>query len=473
MKIEQMREIANAVLYEGYLLYPYRHTAIKNRRRWTFGVVYPQAYSQANGEIEPWHMQTECLVTGSLTTTLDTYVRFLHLLVRTTEQAEGTKDTAKQTNDHEWSIASRMANEPWEEGIEREVVALNLSLAELAAQPRLVEITIPGGRIVEKDGSDATTVIREQQALTGMVSIAAEVVGPDLYKLRIRIENRTPHTNSLASQYTVMRHSFVSTHTILQVHEGSFISLMDPPEALREAAQTCQNHQTWPVLVGNEGERDSMLSSPIILYDYPQIAPESPGPLFDGTEIDEILILRIMTLSDEEKEEIRRGDQRARELLERVEALTPEQLKQLHGTIRNFHTSMQADTSIPTFNSFRQAEVPSFITDNTTNRAYSGEDYPPPVSIMIDGQEVKAGSRVRLHPQVRADAFDMLLAGKTARVEAIQQDFENRLYLVVTVDDDPGREQWDERILPAHRFYFFPQEVEPLDDSSTAARREL
>ena len=74
---------------------------------------------------------------------------------------------------------------------------------------------------------------------------------------------------------------------------------------------------------------------------------------------------------------------------------------------------------------------------------------------------------------MRADAFDMLLAGKTARVEAIQQDFENRLYLVVTVDDDPGREQWDERVLPAHRFYFFPQEVEPLDDSSTAARREL
>jgi hypothetical protein len=95
---------------------------------------------------------------------------------------------------------------------------------------------------------------------------------------------------------------------------------------------------------------------------------------------------------------------------------------------------------------------------------YPGEDYPPPASVLIAGKEVKAGDRVLLRPKARADAFDMLLDGKTARVEVIQQDFENRIYLVVTVDDDPGREQWDERVLPGHRFFFFPEEVEPLEE---------
>jgi len=101
---------------------------------------------------------------------------------------------------------------------------------------------------------------------------------------------------------------------------------------------------------------------------------------------------------------------------------------------------------------------------------FPGEDYPPPASILIAGREVKAGDCVRLHPKARADAFDMLLAGKTARVEMIHQDFENRLYLVVTLDDDPGREQWDERVLPGHRFFFFPEEVEPLANEDSARR---
>jgi hydrogenase maturation protease len=131
----------------------------------------------------------------------------------------------------------------------------------------------------------------------------------------------------------VLFQSFVSTHTILQVRHGSFISLMDPPQELQALAKQCQNLHTWPVLAGNEGERDAMISSPIILYDYPQIAPESPGALFDGTEIDEILSLRIMTLTDEEKEQMRQ-DERAREILERTEALTPEQFMKLHGAIR-------------------------------------------------------------------------------------------------------------------------------------------
>src|SRR5207253_5643542 len=124
------------------------------------------------------------------------------------------------------------------------------------------------------------------------------------------------------------------THTILQVSQGSFISLLDFPEELQVIVKGCQNLHTWPVLIGQEGGHDTLLSSPIILYDYPQIAPESPGALFDGAEIDEILTLRIMTLTDEEKEEMRQ-DQRTREILERTESLTPEQFMKMHGTIRS------------------------------------------------------------------------------------------------------------------------------------------
>lgn len=96
---------------------------------------------------------------------------------------------------------------------------------------------------------------------------------------------------------------------------------------------------------------------------------------------------------------------------------------------------------------------------------YPGEDYLPPTSILIAGQEVKAGDRVLLRPGrgrkgSLTDAMDMMLDGKKARVEVLQQDFENRIYLVVTLDDDPGREQWDERVLPGHRFFFFPEEID-------------
>ena len=107
---------------------------------------------------------------------------------------------------------------------------------------------------------------------------------------------------------------------------------------------------------------------------------------------------------------------------------------------------------------------------NSVDRGYPGSDYPPPEVVQVAGKEVKAGDSVLLRPKLRADAFDMLLDGKTARVEAIQQDFENRLYLVVTLDDDPGREQWDERVLPGHRFFYLPEEVEPLDNGADSLR---
>jgi hypothetical protein len=338
VNLAQVKEIANAVLYEGYLLYPYRHSAIKNRQRWTIGVVYPREYSEANGGTEPWVMRTECLVEGQADTTLDVWFRFLHLLRR--QVVRPGAEAAAEPGGDRWSAAARVAGEVWEEGTEREVPALALPLGELAAQPRRVAIDFPAARLVEPlDGTPDAEIVREQQAAVGAATVTAEPVGPaapGVFRLSVQIENTTPLVGATLDRHDlVLPRAFVSTHTILQVHGGAFVSLMDPPPALREAASACRNQRAWPVLVGDEGDREALLASPIILYDYPKIAPESPGALFDGTEIDEILTLRIMTLTDDEKAEVRQGDARAREVLERTEALTAEQLWKLHGVIRD------------------------------------------------------------------------------------------------------------------------------------------
>lgn len=338
MRLEQIKEIANAVLYEGYLLYPYRHSAIKNRQRWSIGVVYPKEYSEAQGGTEPWLMQTECLVQGNADTAITIHVRFLHLLLRSevSNEAANVSTQAETARRVDWSLAGYLANKPWEEGIEREFIADALSLNALLAQPRMMTIDCPGGRIVEHAAATpGMEIVREHQPLAGNVIIAAEQVNKDTYRLRVQIENRTTDIDEASSHYHVMlRRSFISTHTILQVQQGDFVSLLEPPEELQADVEGCRNLHTWPVLVGNEGDHDAVLSSPIILYDYPQLAPESPGALFDGTEIDEILTLRIMTLTDEEKQEMRQGDERVREILERTEALTPEAFMKMHGTIR-------------------------------------------------------------------------------------------------------------------------------------------
>lgn len=458
MKMEKVKEIASAVLYEGYLLYPYRHSAIKNRQRWTFGVVYPREYSEANGGIEPWNMHTECLVTGQPTTSLDITVNFLHLLTRSVAQPVPANTREQDANGQKhFLMAGQLAYEPWEEGIEREVRAEHVPLRELLARPRRVDIAFPSGRMVEHPANEPNTeIVREQQMLAGVVTIAAERVpnqhDANLYRLSVHIENTTPAGSAEQERRdAILLQSFISTHTILRVSEGSFLSLLETPDELQDAARDCQNRRTWPVLVGEQGEQDTMLSSPIILYDYPQIAPESPGALFDGTEIDEILTLRILTLSDEEKDEMRQGDPRVRELLERTEALTSEQFMQLHGTIRKLRSGET-----------EQVEG-SQNTPLARLQQYPGEDYLPPAVVKIAGKEARVGDAVRLHPKARSDVFDLLLDGKTARIEAIQQDFENRLYVVVTIDDDPGREQWDERVMPGHRFFFFPEEVELLE----------
>lgn len=339
--------IVSAVLYEGYMLYPYRPSAAKNRQRWTFGGIYPRAYSDMQRGSDAWAMQTECLVEGDAHAMLDVTVRFLHLLMR--QVGELARPLAELPPEAE--IAYRPVTalhvdgqifHTWQEAVEREIAVANMSLGELAGQPHQQPFSFPAWRALEalreSGGAIVGVLAREQQQIEGMVELRAACVGERLFKITVLIQNlsdwhaggETDHERDAA-----LLRAFASTHTILGVRGGAFMSLLDPPEHVRALAEGCRNIGAWPVLVGAAGERDTMLASPIILYDYPQVAPESPGDLFDGTEIDEMLTLRVMTMTDEEKREMRAVDERARALLERTEALTDEELRRLHGAVRS------------------------------------------------------------------------------------------------------------------------------------------
>jgi hypothetical protein len=309
--------IADAVLYEGYILYPYRRSAIKNQQRFNFGVIYPREYARPIGE--SFSQQTECLVMGEAGVRLSVRVRFLHLLAREMEEGQ-----------------------PWQEAIEREVEVPEFRLRKLLSEEKRVKFHFYGAGI-EKLGNEPELAGNgyRQQTVAGEIEVAARQIDTRLFKIIVTTVNSTPVDRfenaaqiSCDSRDELLLHSLVSAHTILSVRKGEFVSLLDPPETLRQAAAACHNVGTWPVLVGEEGERGMMLSSPIILYDYPQIAPESVGNFFDGTEIDEMLTLRLLTLTDEEKRELREGDDRARQILERTETMPAAQLIKLHGAMR-------------------------------------------------------------------------------------------------------------------------------------------
>jgi hydrogenase maturation protease len=422
MSVDRIRAIADAVLYEGYLLYPYRPSSIKNRQRWTFGGVFPADFAGKQGDAA--EMQTEVLVEGR-DPSIDVHIRFLQVLDRTVGKFAEPIAEIGETDELTLSLVPSLEVEgreylAWEEAVEREIVVPGLRLAGL---PHRTSFAFDAARTLEPVRTDAGAItgalIRTSCAITGLVEIAVYAIADDLTRLTVRIENTTPISLAVsADRAEAQRRAFASTHTIVEVHGGDFVSLTDPPDDLREAAARCANHGTWPVLVGRASDRNAILSSPIILPDYPRIAPESPGDLFDGTEIDEILTLRILAMTDAEKREMAAADPRARALLERTHALTPAEMARLHGTMRQ----------------------------------------PPHADA-----DLAIGSQVRLRPKAGGDIMDIVLKDKIAVIEAVECDFEDRIHIAVTLLDDPGRDLGAAGF-PGHRFYFARDEIEPLSE---------
>jgi hydrogenase maturation protease len=449
-KPEMLDQIVNAVLYEGYILYPYRPSSKKNQQRFTFGRVYPQAYSIAQKGAEPFVMQTECLLRcHAQAPSLEVSVRFLHPMLR---NVGSISPMARVVSDDLMPPSFKLVPElcvdgnlfqTWREAVEREVNPPAMLLHSLP--PHLINFPFyfSSSRAYEticnQKNQGVGGIFRRQHELSGVVEIAAEPVGADVLLITVRILNHTVMRDAeMDDQDEILLRSFASAHTILRAQGAEFVSLTDPPADCQQAAAVCRNTGTWPVLVGDEttGERDTMLSSPIILCDYPKIAAESTGTFFDGTEIDEMLSLRIMTMTDEEKREMRQVDDHARRLLERTDTLGRDHMLKMHGVMK---PAQSFDENI-------------FGTSTRLEGVSLGDVY------------LRAGDCVRIRPKSRADLMDMALAGKTAIIEAVEQDAESRVHLALVLQDDPGRDLGMLR-QSGHRFFYGLDEVELLEEA--------
>jgi hypothetical protein len=206
-----------------------------------------------------------------------------------------------------------------------------------------------------------------------------------------------------------LRHSLLSTHLLARADGGRFTSPL--------LAQDCTHGNTWPVLA-TEAD-DAVLGAAIMLPDHPQLAPESRGGMFDSTEIEEALLLHVMALSDDEREQA--TDPAVRAMIERVATTTPEELMALHGRV-------------------------------TMRDPEQGER-----EATVDGVTYRPGDTVVLRPGPGRNAQDHLVQGRRATVERIYVDFDGRVQLAVTVDDVPGQDIMRD----IRRYLFFrPDEVE-------------
>jgi hypothetical protein len=455
MSLDHVRSIADAVLYEGYLLYPYRATSSKNQSRWQFGVLGPPAASAESFGEAP-RMSMECLLTRSNEPPgprVTAHLRFLQLQVRTVEELRGTD---YHTVDQLVVDGSSMLS--WQEAFECEValpaVELDAAFDGSIRAPVRTPVSVPADEqvepILDNTGTTVGRIVRRRSALAGAVSIEAE---PDDGYVRLTVAVENTHPEEARSKDDAIRLSLIGAHVLLEAEAAHFVSLLEPSAAATAPAARCHQERCFPVLAGRPGSSDVVLGSPIILYDYPEIAEESAGALFDSTEIDEILTLRVMTMTDAEKSEARATDPRAAEIIDRCDAMPAETIQQLHGVLRDPHGAEPA--------SFDTGDMPWW------DPASDASVRPEMDSVLIDGVRVARGSRVRIHPSRRADAQDIFFADQEAEVTAVLSDVDGGTHVALVLVDDPAADihEWYGRYL-----YFAPDELEPLDQAREESR---
>ncbi|MFE9881069.1 hypothetical protein [Streptomyces sp. NPDC005784] len=469
-QFEQARTVADAVLFEGYVLYPYRASAAKNQLRWQFGVLVPPAWTATTGEHSV--QRTECLLEPRDGDRLHAELRFLHVRRRTVERLDAD---GGYTEVPELDLPERVLV-PWDEGHEERVL-IHESFAELMgdqAAVHAVRFDLPDAveyePVTDTEGRTLGRLVRRRQRLTGELRPSIEELpGPyRVLRLTVGVHNTTTAPERAGTdRETALAHSLIGTHLLIGVPGGRFLSLTDPPEWARPAAASCRNDHTWPVLAGPPGTDDVMLSSPIILEDHPAVAEESPGPLYDATEIDEILSLRTAALTEREKREARGTDTRAADVIDLVDDMPEAVRERLHGAIRGLREITGDDPAgepLPPApdTGLSLPEGPGHPWWDPAQDAGAAE---APGVVVIDGETVRAGSRVLLTPGARrSDAQDAFLHGRHATVEAVVGDLDGETHLAVVVDDDPGT---DIRRAQGRFLYFKPDEVAPLTEEAT------
>jgi hypothetical protein len=468
-RFEQARAVADAVLFEGYVLYPYRASAAKNQLRWQFGVLVPPAWTATTGEHSV--QRTECLLEPRDGDRLHAELRFLHVRRRTVERLD---PDGGYTEVPELDLPDRVLV-PWDEGHEERVL-IHETFAELMGDQfaaHAVRFDLPDAveyePVTDADGRTLGRLVRRRRRLTGELRPRVEELPGPYRVLRLTV---SVHNTTIAPEHagtdreTALAHSLIGTHLLLGVPGGRFLSLTDPPEWARPAAASCRNDLTWPVLAGEPGTDDVMLSSPIILEDHPAVAEESPGPLYDATEIDEILSLRTAALTEREKREARGTDTRAAAVIDLVDDMPEAVRERLHGAIRGLREITGEDLTGEPLPAAPDTgpSLPEGPGHPWWDPAQDAEAAEVPGAVVIDGETVRAGSRVLLTPGARrTDAQDAFLLGRHATVEAVVGDLDGETHLAVVVDDDPGT---DVRRAQGRFLYFKPDEVAPLKEEA-------
>lgn len=439
MSTTALEQIVNAVLYEGYILYPYRTSVSKNRRgRFTFGRVYPAAYSEAQRGAELDFLHSECLVTfQKLPFTLELSVGFLQPMWREVGLLAAVDKEFSGNSEPEYQVVPELSVSgkhyyTWQEAAERKVELPPLEIQSAEPLTREYPFHFPANRalepILDENQKTAGVLVRRQNEISGSITIQVNLIAADCCKVSVHLENRSPISETeLAQNDSVLMRTFASAHIALQTHGADFVSMVDPPRERRKIIENCRNIGVWPVLVGDlrQSERHTLLASPIILPDYPEVAPISPGAFFDASEIEEMLALRSMT--PEEKRELRDA--------EGTEGLFEEHLAKLHGALHDPNLDEEF------FNPAKRVETAT-----------------------VNGVKIRAGDKVRLHPKPGVDAMDALLNNKVAVVEAIEQDADDKLHLAVVLEEASDQD-FNSLRQPGHRFLYSPEEVEPLKEA--------
>ncbi|GAA4559688.1 MULTISPECIES: hypothetical protein [Streptomyces] len=499
---EQLGSVADAVLYEGYLLYPYRRSSTKNRVRWQFGVLFPRDWVEADGPVTPgvsgsadsWYQQTECLLRVRQPGSARVRVRVRHLQMQRKQVQEAGHRPVESLRTGDGTV-----HLTFDEALPREC-EVEVPLDELLRGGHTFAVGAAAGEDVETLPEGAGRVVRTREELRAETTVTADRLSDDLCRIRVRTTNTAPAPPPRTTRDEALRRALIATHTLLGGDGAEFVSLIDPPAGLEAPVRACRNEFTFPVLGGEAGDTGPVvLSAPIILPDHPQVAPESPGDLHDAAEIDEILTLRTMLLTDEEKREARATDPRAAAILDRVDTMPQEVFERLHGAVRSLTPATPtaragrlpdavgspAPGTLAATPADRLSGAPVTLAATPADRLSGAAGSPAPATptapadrpawwqegaddglspasdtVLVDGVPLGGGSRVRLRPRGRgADAQDMFLAGRTAEVAAVFHDVDGSVHLAVTLDDDPAAElnNWYGRF-----HYFRPDELEPL-----------
>ena len=379
--VEQLEQLVDSLLYEGYALYPYTPGATKNATPTPFGIVYPPAYAAGLSTTFD-HLELRCALDAPPDAVLAAEIRFL--------------------------VAG---------GERHQAAARRLELSGAMVGALAVDPAEKEARIEPERGAPLTIAMR----------LAATALDDGTYAVSLRVENRTVVSSGLDRAGALTR-SLISTHPIMHVVGGRFISPLE---------RRLDSVNTFPVLATPAD--DAVLGAAIVLPDHPQIAPESRGSLFDGTEIEEALLLHVQVLSDEERAEIEQQDPAVREMIARAAAATPADIISLHG--RTELRDPQTDAP-PT--------EPAWLPDPR-----AGED-----TADVAGKSFRRGGKVVIRPAQNADIQARMLDGRVATIEKIFTDYDGKTHLGVTIDDDPGQELMRET---GRYLYFFAPEVEVIE----------